>query len=137
MKVYNNIKKSIRKHLVETKKSKDSLNEKFRFATLPDLPDDDDSRTIKAIEKLINRTLKQLRVDAEDFGLGEMDELEEIESIVKIDVEDIKLSKPPVLYLTIYVNGDRSDYDTVLGVIKYDLRKFIPNIKIVEEIVNI
>ena len=129
------LRKSVKKHLVETK---NLLNEKFRFAALPDLPDDDDNnRTIKAIEKLINRTLKQLRVDAEEFGLGEMDELQEIESIVKIDVEDIKLSKPPVLYLTIYVNGDRSDYNTVLGVIKYDLRKFIPNIKIVDEIVNI
>lgn len=128
------LRKSVKKHLVETK---NLLNEKFRFASLPDLPDGDDNRTIKAIQKLINRTLKQLRVDAEEFGLGEMDELEEIESIVKIDVEDIKLSKPPVLYLTIYVNGDRSDYDTVLGVIKYDLRKFIPNIKIVDEIVNI
>ena len=45
-----------------------------------------ESKIVDFLQKKINNTIEQIREDSEDWGLGEMDGLNEIQSIEKIEI---------------------------------------------------
>lgn len=87
-----------------------------------------ESTMLDSIQLLVNLSLERIQDIAFEMGLGEMDELNEITSIDKIVVTNYVNDEVPVLYVDLYVNSDRTDYDNVMGEIEVNLDKYIPNI---------
>lgn len=96
-----------------------------------------DFYTPEFLEKLINNELDFLKEKSEDWGLGEMDEYNEINSVEKIKVVNlVKVSKIKV-YVDIYTL-DRDDFDNLRAEIQYRLEEeWNPKIEIyINEIKN-
>jgi len=85
------------------------------------------------IQSQINSELNNLREESEDWGLGEMDELYEIDSINRIEVDRIDSDSGIKVYVNIYQNGDydRDDYYNVISSIEYGLENWLPNMSII------
>jgi hypothetical protein len=82
----------------------------------------------KHIQNLIDYTLNSIREQSEDWGLGEMDEIEEIESIDKIVIDRIVPHSRLVVYADIHQKHFREDYDNVLAELQYTLKDYFPAI---------
>jgi hypothetical protein len=85
------------------------------------------------IQSQINSELNNIREESEDWGLGEMDELNEIDSINRIEVDRIGLRSGIKVYVNIYqnVDYDRDEYYNVISSIEYGLESWIPTISII------
>jgi len=83
------------------------------------------------IQKIIDSALEDLQDQAFEMGLDEMDELDEINSVDKIKVTNFVKNDVPVLYIDLYVNSDRRDYDNIIPSMKYEVEKYIGNIQII------
>jgi hypothetical protein len=86
-----------------------------------------ESKIIDAIQKMINNTVENIKKDSEDWGLGEMDELDEIGSVEKIEIDRFVNFTRPVIYVNIFVNSQRRDFDNVMSEINYQIQRYIPN----------
>lgn len=85
------------------------------------------------IQGIIDKELLRIRRESEDWGLGEMDELDEIESIDKIIVKNIDSNGKNIkVYVDIHRNSNRYDFDNVLRELEFMLGSFIPDIKLIE-----
>ena len=83
------------------------------------------------IQMIVDGTLQKLQDDTFEMGLGEMDELNEINSVDKIKVTNFVWDGIPVLNIDLYVNSDREDYDNIIAAMEYDIEKYIGNSKII------
>jgi hypothetical protein len=92
----------------------------------------------RTLQNLIDGSIESIRVESEDWGLGEMDELQEIESVNKIVIDRIISDGETLqLYVDVYTNSRRQEFDNILGQIQYDLNQWFPRVSIFEnEIVN-
>ena len=90
------------------------------------------------IQTQIHYELNSIREESEDWGLGEMDELEEIDSINRIEVAGIDSDSGIKVYVNIYQNEnyDRDDYYNVISSIEYGLNSWLPNITIILSKIN-
>jgi hypothetical protein len=97
-----------------------------------------DYLTPSNIEKLIQYELDKIREESEDWGLGEMDELEEIQSINKFEITNFVNVIKPKVYLTFYVESDREDYDNVRAEIQWRIKEeFGINMELyIDDIIN-
>ena len=86
-----------------------------------------ESKIIDALQKRINVIIEQIREDSEDWGLGEMDGLDEIQSIEKIEIDRFVNFTRPVIYVNIFVNSQRRDFDNVMSEINYHIQKLLPS----------
>ena len=89
-------------------------------------------------QDLIDNELNNLRIMSdEEWGMGEMDEIEEVSSIDKIIVDKIEMSDGVNVYIDMYVFTDREEFDLVLGAVEYSLEQWLPNLKVhVNEIIS-
>jgi hypothetical protein len=84
------------------------------------------------IEYLINSALDNIRDESDDWGLGEMDEIDEITSIDKIVVDRIVQNK----WTNVYVNivrepmSYRDEYENTINDIQFRIEEWIPNIEL-------
>lgn len=83
------------------------------------------------IQMIVDGTLQKLQDDTFEMGLGEMDELNEINSVDKIKVTNFVWDEIPVLNIDLYVNSDREDYDNIIAAMEYDVEKHIGNSQII------
>ena len=83
------------------------------------------------IQKIIDSALEDLQDQAFEMGLGEMDELDEINSVDKIKVTNFVKNDAPVLYIDLYVNSDREDFDNIIPSMENEVEKYIGNIQII------
>lgn len=83
------------------------------------------------IQMIVDGTLQKLQDDTFEMGLGEMDELNEINSVDKIKVTNFVWDEIPVLNIDLYVNSDREDYDNIIAAMEYDVEKYIGNSQII------
>ena len=81
----------------------------------------------KSIQKMIDNTITELREESEDWGLGEMDELDELNSIERIEIDRVVDFTRMVIYVNIFVNSQRRDFDNVMSTINYYVQRYIPN----------
>ena len=81
----------------------------------------------KSIQQMIDNTITELRVESEDWGLGEMDELDELNSIERIEIDRVVDFTRMVIYVNIFVNSQRRDFDNVMSTINYQIQRYIPN----------
>jgi len=86
---------------------------------------------IDYVQEFVDDTLHDIRVESEEWGLGEMDDLDEIESIDKIVVNNIVNDDIPKIYVDIYKNSNRYDFDKTIASITYGIQKYIPNVIVV------
>lgn len=82
------------------------------------------------IQNLIDDQLKQLRDESEEWGLGEMDEVNEIQSVDKIVINRIVPIVKFKVYVDVYLDEKRYDFDYLLSEIQYRLSNWVPNIEI-------
>jgi hypothetical protein len=83
----------------------------------------------KIIQTQIDSCLDYIRQESEDWGLGEMDELYEIDSIDKIVVDRIFTGyRDFEVYVNVYNNKPRNEYDNTINEIQHWLGDFFPNI---------
>ena len=83
------------------------------------------------IQEQINSELNNLKSESEDWGLGEMDDIDELESIESIKVNRIVPYLGIVVYVTIKSNNEeRDDFGNIMAELNYRIRSWVPNIKI-------
>jgi hypothetical protein len=83
------------------------------------------------VQGLIDDELNNLRVMSdEEWGLGEMDEIDEVSSVDKIIVDKLKMSNGIDVYLDMYVLRDREEFDLVYGAIEYAMEQWLPNVTV-------
>lgn len=83
------------------------------------------------IQNLVTRSLEKMQDYTFDMGLGEMDELNEINSVDEIKVTNIVMDEVPLLYVDIYVNSNRRDFDNLISEIEVEVSRYLPNIQII------
>lgn len=90
------------------------------------------------VQNLIDSELNNLREESMEWGLGEMDEYEEISSVNRIEVVRIVPYTGIKVYVNFYVNNEeREDYNSIRAEIQHRVSEWIPNIKIfIDEIIS-
>jgi hypothetical protein len=91
-----------------------------------------DDKLIKLIQTYINLGLSTIRKDSEDWGLGEMWELEVLSSVNRIVVDRIEIKSEIVVYVNIYLNHHNDDYFDLVTEVNYYVGDIIPNIELKE-----
>jgi len=89
------------------------------------------------IQGLVDNELNNLRVMSdEEWGMGEMDEINEVSSIDKIIVDKLEMSDGVNVYIDMYVLTDREEFDLVIGAVEYSLEQWLPNVKVLTNIIT-
>ena len=83
------------------------------------------------LQIIIDSSLQKLQDDTFEMGLGEMDELNEINSVDEIKITNFVKDKVSVLHFDLYVNSDRENFDNIIASMEYELEKYIGNILII------
>jgi len=110
------------KRLIETEKQKVVLKKSTMGLN--------ESKIEKFIQKIIDNALKDLRDSTEEMGLGEMDELDQINSVDEIKVTNVVKDKVFVIHVDLYVNTNRDDFDNIIYTIEYKVGRFLGNVEI-------
>jgi hypothetical protein len=80
------------------------------------------------VQETIDSELENVRNEAEEeWGLGEMDELDELYSVDRIVVVDIKKTEHINIYVNVYISTDREEFDNIFAMINYLISQWIPN----------
>ena len=83
------------------------------------------------VQEILDDELNNLRqMSDEEWGLGEMDEINEVGSVEKIVVDEIKITDGISVNVNLYLNTDREDFEIILPMIEYTIEQWIPNAKI-------
>ena len=89
------------------------------------------------IQKLIDSELDSIRTDSEDWGMEEMDAIHEVQSVDKIVVDRVVAINKIKVYVNIYKNSNRDDFDNLRAEIQYRLEDWIPNIELyIEDVID-
>lgn len=98
---------------------------------------EEENKILKFAQSTVNRTLNNLRKLAdEEFGLGEMDEMDEINSVDEIIVKDVIIGDNSVVVLDLLKNSNRQDFDNLKAELWYDLDRYIPKVKIEMNVID-
>jgi hypothetical protein len=82
-------------------------------------------------QEILDDELNNLRQMAdEEWGMGEMDEIDEVSSVENIVVDEIKTTDGISVNVNLYLNRDREDFDNIIAMIEYTIEQWIPNAKI-------
>ena len=90
-----------------------------------------ESKMDERIQMMVSRSLQAMQDETFEMGLGEMDELNEINSINEIKVTNIIMDEVPLLYVDLYVNSERRDFDNVISTIEVDINRYLPNVQVI------
>lgn len=82
------------------------------------------------IQEVINGSLDAIRKESEEWGLGEMDEINELESIDKIVIDRVVPYVGLTVYVKLYINNERDEFDNILSELNYRVQKWLPNVRI-------
>jgi 5-methylcytosine-specific restriction endonuclease McrBC GTP-binding regulatory subunit McrB len=83
------------------------------------------------VQEILDDELNNLRQMAdEEWGLGEMDEINEVSSVENIVVDEIKTTDGISVNVNIYLNGDREEFDNIFAMIEYVIEQWFPNAEI-------
>ena len=89
------------------------------------------------IQRLIDDTFETIKQESEDWGMDEMDAIHEVQSVDKIVVDRVVAINKIKVYVNIYRNSNRNDFDNLRAEIQYKLEDWFPNIELyVENIID-
>jgi hypothetical protein len=89
-------------------------------------------------QRLINIEMKKIVDDSMDWGLGEMEYIDEVHSVDRIEVDRVVAVDGLKVYVKIYCYGERYDFDFIRSEIQWGIEKVIPNVKIfIEDTINV
>ena len=89
------------------------------------------------IQRLIDNTFETIKQESEDWGMDEMDAIHEVQSVDKIVVDRVVTINKIKVYVNIYKNSNRYDFDNLRAEIQYRLEDWIPNIELyIEDIID-
>lgn len=84
------------------------------------------------IQDLITSEFDNIREMSEEWGLGEMDEIHEVESINKLKVNHVqKKDSTFYVYIDIITNYPRDNFENVITSIEYELSNWFPSVEII------
>lgn len=78
------------------------------------------------IQGFINASIISMNKDSEDWGLGEMEELHELKSVVDVKIDRVVPYVGIKTYINIYTDSKREDFDMFLSELNYRLEQWIP-----------
>ena len=84
------------------------------------------------IQRLIDDTFETIKEESEDWGMDEMDAIHEVQSVDKIVVNRVEHNKVLQVYVNIYINYPRYDFENILNEIEYRIRQYIPKTNLIE-----
>lgn len=83
------------------------------------------------VQEILDDELNNLRQMAdEEWGMGEMDEIDEVSSVENIVVDKIKTTDGISVNVNLYLNRDREDFDNIIAMIEYVIEQWFPNAEI-------
>ena len=85
------------------------------------------------LQKIMDATLQKFHDESFEMGLGEMDVLNELNSLEKIKITRYVNDEVPTLYVDLYVNSDRDNFDDTISSMEYEMGKYIPEVQIIED----
>lgn len=85
------------------------------------------------LQKIMDATLQKFHDESFEMGLGEMDALNELNSLEKIKITRYVNDEVPTLYVDLYVNSDRDNFDDTISSMEYEMGKYIPEVQIIED----
>jgi hypothetical protein len=89
------------------------------------------------IQGMINSTLDTIIEESDEWGMGEMDELDEVSSVDSIVVNSVDKTVYTRVSVTIHKNSKRKDFDNLINEIEARMQEWIPNIELyVEDIID-
>lgn len=92
------------------------------------------------IQKLIDSELYSIKEESQEWGLGEMGELEVLDSVEKIEISNIVTVNSIKVYINIYsysIRYDKSDYQDLRAELQYRIEDWFPNIELfIDEIIT-
>ena len=89
------------------------------------------------IQRLIDNTFETIKQESEDWGMDEMDAIHEVQSVDKIVVDRVVTINKIKVYVNIYKNSNRYDFDNLRAEIQYRLEDWIPNIELyIEDVID-
>jgi len=92
---------------------------------------------VELVQLYIDVALDSIKNESEEWGMGEMDELDEVNSVDKIVVDRVVTVYKIKAYIVIHKNSNRKDFDNLRAEIQYRLKDWIPNIELyIENIID-
>lgn len=82
------------------------------------------------IQGLIDSQLNIIREESEEWGLGEMDEYDEVNSVDKIIIDRIVPYSKIKVYVNLYRNSDREEFDNIRAELQYMINEWLPNVEL-------
>lgn len=95
--------------------------------------------TIDMVQNLVGYSLEKIREESENWGMGEMEYIDELESVDKIVVDKLIKDRETTVYLTLYVFGTNKVYDNIIYEIEHIIKsEFGLNLSFdVSDIINV
>jgi len=88
------------------------------------------NKLVLSIQSKIDEIMRQIVEESEDWGMGEMDELDEVNSVNKIVVDRVDPISKIKVYIDIYKNSQREDFDNLINEIEARIQDWFPNIEL-------
>lgn len=82
------------------------------------------------IQGLIDSQLNIIREESEEWGLGEMDEYYEVSSVDKIIIDRIVPHSKIKVYVDLYRNSDREEFDNIRADLQYRINEWLPKVEL-------
>lgn len=83
------------------------------------------------IQKLIDFEIDSLREESEDWGLGEMNEIFILSSLIEIKIDRIVTYKNIKVYVDVYMANDVEETEWLLPELSYRLEKWVPKAQLI------
>ena len=89
-----------------------------------------EKQLLPIIQNLIDIKFEEMQREADDWGLGEMYELEILQSVDHITIDRISFGDKIKTYVNMYLEYFIDDMQDVRSELQYRLEKWIPNVEI-------
>jgi len=95
------------------------------------------NKLVSSIQSKIDEIMHQIVEESEDWGMDEMDAIDEVSSVNKIVVDRVVPISKIKVHLNIYKNSKREDFDDLINEIEARIQDWFPNIELyIDDIID-
>jgi len=84
------------------------------------------------IQRAIDITFQKIKEESEDWGMDDIDAISQVDSVDKIKISNIDTSEGFKVYVDIYVNYPRINFEELLDEIEARISEHFPKIEVIE-----